>query len=396
MTDKFQIKKFYPCYFAFMISGSVALILGAILPYIIEETGISFAVAGSLLSVFAMGNFLASFVYPPLSKLLGRKAAFITAALLQPAGLITVTLSSDISVLLVVFFILGISRGCNSIFNNAYVNENSDGGATALNILHMIFAVGAFTAPVCLSGFVKAGLGWRFELYFLAAAGLLAVILLLRLKMKEALITNTGKDYSDQKKPKPFWKCSVFYVSGFLLFFYLGLENCVNGWFKTYFKVSEIMSDGFANSLVGFTWAAVLLGRLVTANLAARINPKKLVFADCIAAAVFFILLTSTKNLTVITVSILGLGFFFAGIYPTTVSNCRSAIYGSDLGMSMLLAVSAAGGIITPQIVGYVADKTGLAGAISLLSVNVIVMIVLSIMNLIRKEEGKPGVAAGD
>ena len=62
----------------------------------------------------------------------------------------------------------------------------------------------------------------------------------------------------------------------------------------------------------------------------------------------------------------------------------------------MLLAVSAAGGIITPQIVGYVADKTGLAGAISLLSVNVIVMIVLSIMNLIRKEEGKPGVAAGD
>ena len=280
MTDKFQIKKFYPCYFAFMISGSVALILGAILPYIIEETGISFAVAGSLLSVFAMGNFLASFVYPPLSKLLGRKAAFITAALLQPAGLITVTLSSDVSVLLAVFFILGISRGCNSIFNNAYVNENSDGGAAALNILHMIFAVGAFTAPVCLSGFIKAGLGWRFELYFLAAAGLLAVILLLRLKMKEALITNTGKDYSDQKKPKPFWKCSVFYVSGFLLFFYLGLENCVNGWFKTYFKVSEIMSDGFANSLVGFTWAAVLLGRLVTASLAARINPKKLVFAD--------------------------------------------------------------------------------------------------------------------
>ncbi len=386
MTDRFQIKKFYANYFAFMISGSVALILGAVLPYIIEETGINFAVAGSLLSIFAIGNFLASFVYPPLSRLLGRKWAFIASASLQPLGLLAVAFFSDISVLLAVFFILGISRGCNSIFNNAYINENSDGGAAALNILHMIFAVGAFTAPLCLSGFIKAGLGWRFELYTLAAGGVIAIILLSRLKMNSAIKESSGAEYSE-KAAVPFWKCSVFYVSGILLFFYLGLENCVNGWFKTYFKASEIMSDGYANSLVGFTWAAVLLGRFVTANLSSKISPKKLVFADCVAVAAFFILMISTSNLAVITVSILGLGFFFAGIYPTTVSNCKSAIYGSDLGVSMLLAVAAAGGIITPQIVGAVADKTGLAGAISLLAVNVLVMIVLSLMNLCKKEK---------
>ena len=48
----------------------------------------------------------------------------------------------------------------------------------------------------------------------------------------------------------------------------------------------------------------------------------------------------------------------------------------------MLLAIAALGGIITPQIVGSIADQIGLIGAIGLLLVNVIAMIVLSLVNL--------------
>ena len=39
---------------------------------------------------------------------------------------------------------------------------------------------------------------------------------------------------------------SVFRLVLFLLFLYLGLENCVNGWFVTYLKSMDIMSSTYA------------------------------------------------------------------------------------------------------------------------------------------------------
>ena len=46
------------------VNGAMVLLVGAILPYLIEEAGISYSVAGGLLSAFAIGNLLASFVNP--------------------------------------------------------------------------------------------------------------------------------------------------------------------------------------------------------------------------------------------------------------------------------------------------------------------------------------------
>ena len=41
-----KMKLFIPCYYAFLANGMMALVVGAILPYLIEEAGISYSVAG--------------------------------------------------------------------------------------------------------------------------------------------------------------------------------------------------------------------------------------------------------------------------------------------------------------------------------------------------------------
>ena len=102
---------------------------------------------------------------------------------------------------------------------------------------------------------------------------------------------------------------------------------------------------------------------------------------DAVGSALCFFLLIATKSLPVITVSLAGLGFFLSGIYPTSIANAGSLIMGSTIGMSILTAISAVGGIITPQIIGMVADKTGMTAAISTLSVNVILVCLLAIFN---------------
>ena len=99
---------------------------------------------------------------------------------------------------------------------------------------------------------------------------------------------------------------------------------------------------------------------------------------DAFGSALCFFLLISTKNLPALTISLAGLGFFLAGIYPTSIASAGGMIMGSTVGMSVLTAISAVGGIVTPQLIGMMADQTGMTAAISTLSVNVVLVCVLA------------------
>lgn len=382
MKSKFRL--FFPCYFAFFVNGAMVLLVGAVLPYIIDEMGINYSIAGGFLSAFAIGNLLASFVNPPLAARLGRKATIVCLSALIPLMLFVITLLPPVPVIYAAFVLIGIGRGSVSIINNAVVNDNSDGKPAALNLLHMTFAVGAFLSPFLTSLYISAGLGWRAIVYTIVAGSGLACAGYAWMKL-DYNFPKEGKqaaEASGEQASKAFYRNPVFYMMGILLFLYLGLENCVNGWFVTYFKSMGIMSAVYATNLVSVTWVMVMLGRLLTAKLSAFIDKNKLIFAYCIATAVFFVMLIATQNLAVITIAIAGLGFFFAGIYPTTVSSVGSVIKGSNTGMSMFLAMAALGGIITPQLIGVVADSMGMVAAVLLLAFNAGGMLIMSGLNI--------------
>lgn len=380
-----KLKLFLPCYFAFFVNGAMVLAVGAVLPYIIKEAGLSYGLAGGLLSTFAIGNLLASFVNPLMAAKLGRKATIVLLSSLIPITWFAISLLPSVMVMYVLFILMGIGRGSVSIINNAVVNDNSDGKPAALNFLHMSFAVGAFVSPFLTSAFISLGFGWRIIVYIIVVATSLSCVGYASMNLNNARPKKEDlqlKEHREDKRRKPFYKSAVFYIMGLLLFLYLGLENCVNGWFVTYFKSMEIMSDAYATNLVSITWIMVMLGRLLTAKLSQKIDKNKLIMVYCIATAFFFVLLVATSNLVIITIAIVGLGFFFAGIYPTSISSVGAVVKGDDTGMSMFLAMAALGGIITPQIVGIVADKAGLVAAILLLSINAAGMFALSCVNI--------------
>lgn len=175
MKSKFRL--FFPCYFSFFVNGAMVLLVGAILPYIIEEAGINYSVAGGFLSAFAIGNLIASFVNPPMASKIGRKATIIIFSALIPVMLFVITLLPLVPVIYAAFVLVGIGRGSVSIINNAVVNDNSNGKPTALNLLHMTFAAGAFLAPFITSLYIGNGFGWRAPAYTIIAGSALSVIL---------------------------------------------------------------------------------------------------------------------------------------------------------------------------------------------------------------------------
>lgn len=373
---KSKLRLFLPCYYAFFANGAMVLLVGVILPYIIAEAGINYSVAGGLLSAFAIGNLLASFVNPVLIGRIGRKATIVILSALIPISFLVITFIPPVWVMYTAFVLAGIGRGSVSIINNAVVGDNSNGKPAALNLLHMTFAFGAFLAPFLASIFIDMmELSWKAIVYAIVVAGSISTA---GYALMEIDYNFPKKSEVTGREDRSFMKSVDFYAAGFLLFLYLGVENCVNGWFVTYFKSMGIMNDAYATNLVSVTWVMVMLGRLLTAKISGKMDKNRIILMDCVATAVFFVLLIATKNLAVITVAIAGLGFFFAGIYPTCVSSAHNVIKGSSTGMSMLLAIAALGGIITPKIVGVVADRIGITAAIMLLVVNVAGMLLLA------------------
>lgn len=275
----------------------------------------------------------------------------------------------------------GIARGSCSIFLNGTVNDYSNGDPVALNLLHMVFAIGAFLAPFVMTIYLALGLSWRSIVYTVIGLTTVSTLCYASLQLQEKKDTN--KKTKTQAEYQCF-KIPDFYILGFLMFFYLGLENCVNGWFVTYFQNIGIMSKNYATNLVSLSWLMVLLGRLITGRIASRIKSSTLILLYCFMTCLCYFLLIISRRLSLITIAIAGIGLFMAGIYPTAVSSCGEYVKGSTTGMSMLLAIAAIGGIITPKLVGMVADRFSMTSAILILVVNMFGMLALAFMNKLR------------
>ncbi|GLB31017.1 purine efflux pump PbuE [Lacrimispora amygdalina] len=379
---------FIRCCYGYAVSGMAVLVIGAILPSIIKEAGISFLAAGGLLSVMAIGNLSSSFIFPVMVPLMGKKRSIILVTLFVPSSLLVLSLLPPLPVMYAVILLYGFTRGCITILNNAAVNDIYGDTATGkLNILHCSFAIGAFLAPLLTAMMMKLGFGWRVTLYMIVVLTIISAISYGT--MNYDLINEAQKAIEKRKNSlnstasgnKGFLRSFAFYCIAFILFFYLGVENCINGWFVTYLQNTGVMSAEFATTLVSLTWLVIMGGRLICAAMSKKIHRSTILLINSIGSAVCFFILIKVNSLPLVTASLLGLGFFLSGIYPTCIANAGPLIQGSTFGMSLLTAISAMGGIITPQIVGGVADRVGIVAAISILVFNVAFVIILSAVN---------------
>lgn len=388
-TDK-RNPIFIRCCYGYIVSGMSVLVIGAILPSIIGEAGISFLSAGGLLSAMAVGNLSASFFFPMIVSFMGKKRTIVTASFFSCACLVTLTLLPALPVMYGIMLVYGLVRGSVTILNNSAVNDIYGNEATGkLNLLHCSFAVGAFLAPFMTAVLMRLGFGWRAILYlilFLTVAsafsyGTMDYALLNEGPEKSKNTDKKARGDSTFSGSRGFIKSFSFYCISFILFFYLGVENCVNGWFITYLQSTGVMSAAYATTMISLTWLVIMAGRLICAALSKRLGQSAIILINALGSSACFLLLISTKSLPLVTASLLGFGFFLSGIYPTCIANAGPLIQGSTLGMSLITAISSMGGIITPQLVGAAADNMGIVAAISILIINMAFVIVLAAIN---------------
>lgn len=382
--EKNREQIFLRCCLGYFFSGMATLIIGATLPHLMKEIGLDYIGAGSILTFFYIGNFFGSFLFTALSARLGDKFSIILMTFLSLLSFVILINTPPLIIINILMLILGLTKGSITLFNNYYVNNMYENPASKGAILNAMFAIGAFISPFLLSFILYLGFNWRYILGLIAIIAALVVagffttdnetLFFYKNNAKGSVANGTNKDME-------FIKDKKFYINTVLLFFYLGFEYSVNGWFITYLKDTGIMSVSLATTLVSITWIAILISRLFIAKISQNISPKKIMVFDSLGLLIGFIMLISTKNVFIIVISLFILGLFMAPVFPLSYAVSKESLHGCAFAMTMFTALAAIGGIITPYILGVISNTFNMSTAVFMLIVNAILIFILSCIN---------------
>ncbi len=385
MSSFLQIKKdnvslVYRIYFAFLCSGAMSTLLGALLPAMQEEYAMSYALRGYVLSAHQIGNLCAVMIAGFLPYVIGRKQSTLLLGSCIVLGLLLMTVTGNPFLLLVAFALTGVGRGTLSNITNVVVSENAGNKAAGLNVLHASFAIGAFLSPFVAVAASRTQ--WRL------AAWVVAVFMALSL----FFISNSRLSSSRMEKKKgdavPFASSFGFWLNTAIMFFYLCAEGSLIGWLVTYFKDSGIMSTSLAQTMQSLLWIMILCGRLTCASVSSKVSKPVLILVMGGFMSMFFVLMISCHNVVVIVAALLGVGFSMSGIYPTTLSTMDPRFNSSTVAVGTCIATATIGAILMPIIVGQVAEVAGIAGGIATISIALLIMVALMALKLIRSKKG--------
>lgn len=375
--------------FTFFVSGCASQPLGSFIPFLREAYGLGYDISGILLSCQSIGNMIAILITGFLPYYLGRrKTVLITAAWMAVAYLIFVSGQGNPLLLVAAFLMTGFARGGNSNFSNTMISTLPGDRATkGYNLLHGCYAVGALLSPILLvtiSGRWEAN-GWRIM------AGLLATVCISQLIVYS---TMPVPDMAGEKKgikgvDRSFLRNSGYWMGVAMLFFYISTEYAIVGWLVTYFQDSGLLSDNISQLMNSLLWLLMFIGRMIGAAITGKVSKEKILMVDGIGLCAFFILMFFSRSSAPIIIGIIGVGLFMATIFTCAFSFGSEAVKGNDLGCSLLIFSGSVGGIVTPALVGLVAEKKGISAGMGLVAAYTVMLMISIFLGISLKRRNK-------
>ena len=373
-VDKDDAPLLYCAYFAFFCSGMMANVLGCVLPYIRESYGFDYSFQGLLSSVNQIGNLCAVLLSGFLPYAIGRKNSTVILGSGIVLGLLLIAITGNPFVLLLAFVLAGVGRGTMSNITNVIVGQYASNKIAGLNLLHATFAIGAVISPS-----VVASLGperWRIPLVTISLFMAFSLFMIMRSRLENS---PTKKEKDEAKIPLAF----SFWLNTFILFFYLCCEASLMNWLVTYLKDSGIFSSGISNLMASCLWVTILIGRLLCAYIASKMNKSILILILALMLTGFYTLIILSSNAILIFLGILGVGLSMSGIYPTTLGTQEKKFNKSTIATGTCLAVATLGSIIMPIVIGHVAQDYGIKTGMATIFVALICLLLLIVVKVI-------------
>ena len=374
--------------FVFFVSGASSMLMGNLMPFLREMYGISYAQAGLLLSLPSWGNLASIFITGYMPTYIGRRKTVLITSVWMAVAFILVTFGIGGAALLpVACLMIGIARGGNTNFSNTMMSTlPGKKAAVGYNLLHGAFAVGAVLSPLALIACTKGNPnGWQIMTAGIIVLCLVQVAVYAKMALPVENITKSIKTVD-----RSFLGNKSFWLGAAILFFYISAEYAIVNWLVTYFKDTGVLSAEVSQLMSSLLWVVIFIGRMIGAALVGKVSRKIILVVDGIGLTLFFLLVFFSRSELPIFIGIMGVGLFMATIYTSALALGTESIKGNDLGVSTMIFTGSTGGIITPAVVGMVAEKAGIQvgmGVVVAVTVLLLVTILFSVFTKGGNEE---------
>ena len=344
--------------FVFFVSGASSVMLGNLMPFLKEVYDISYTYQGLLLSLPSWGNLVSIFLTGYMPTYFGRRKTVLVTAVWMAVAFCLFTFGIGGAALLPVACLMtGIARGGNTNFSNTMMSTlPGNKSAIGYNLLHGAFAVGAVLSPLALVACSKMDAnGWRYMTGGIIALCLVQLSVYSLMRLPAENITKNIKQVD-----RSFLKNKAFWLAAAILFFYISTEYAIVTWLVTYFKDTGILSPEVSQMITSLLWVVIFIGRMIGAALVGRVSRKIILLVDGVGLLACFLVVFFSRSQLPIFLGIMGVGLFMATIYTSALALGTQKIKGNDLGVSTMILIGSAGGIITPAVVGFIAERAGI------------------------------------
>ncbi|WJL96748.1 multidrug effflux MFS transporter [Microbacterium sp. ET2] len=149
-------------------------------PLAADAFGVQASALQLTLSAFLVGIAVGQLVFGPLSDRLGRRGPLIAGAAVCAGAAVVAALAPDVTTLIVARFIQGVAGSSGTVISRAIIRDRTVGDHTARTLASLAVGVGAMNifSPM-IGGQLVQWFGWRGPLWFLAALGIVLLVIVI-------------------------------------------------------------------------------------------------------------------------------------------------------------------------------------------------------------------------
>lgn len=361
------------------VFGIALAVLGVLfgLPEMRERLGVNLAQQGDIFLMLFLGVFAATLVSGPIFDSFGSKTVLATSAVIVTVALLALSVARSFPAAAAAAFALGFGGGGLNTATNALVADlYTEQRGAMLNYLGMFFGFGALFVPLLAASITT--LLTISQLLIVAASMSLAcagAYLLLRFPPPRDAV---GFSIFASIAASRHHAGVMLFAS--LLFFQSGNESAIGGWTSTYVG-SVGASPRVATWILAGYWAALMVGRLLSAVFVNAIGKDRLILFSGIGSAAGAAILWMSQSLVMLAAGAVVAGLSFAAIYPTTLAIAADR-YERNAGtiFGLLFAVGLVGGMIFPWALGHISQAAGVREGMVLPLIGAVMITILALV----------------
>jgi MFS transporter, FHS family, glucose/mannose:H+ symporter len=332
----------------FLLLGVVIASYGPSIPHIIVRFDVGVSVAGLIVTANFLGEVIGLMALGltharwSLGQRLGVGSSVFGVGLLAAAAAPTWPL------LLLAVFVLGIGAGGLVVLINLYFATRFGHRSPAmLGLVNTAYGVGTFIGPALVA--VTRGYS---AVFAVVGAGVLVCLVFLRRAEDDAVARQAPPRLNTRT-------LGLVITFALLLLVYEGLEAGVGTW-----EATDLLSLGasaqFAAAATSVYWGAFTLGRVLTAPLAVRWSPQRILVPAFIIGTLLLLAIRAGVYPPVMFALV---GLCAAPIFPVAVSWMTRVIPNATTLVTYAILGAVVGSAIVPAALG---GLIGLAGAVQL------------------------------